>query len=144
MSYITIGRCPSTRRHISRTHLWKDGIHLEDLGTSFLAGNFEDFLNTYILSESSEHSWLYTDKHFKGLYGNIDVLMSGNSLSPKTVSDISNLGSVSSNWNFRNVKDCDKNFSDRRLVLENPKLKKITDWSLEMSILIPHLTNLTT
>ena len=41
---------------ISRTHLWKDGICLEDLGTNILAGNFEDFLNRFILSKSSEHS----------------------------------------------------------------------------------------
>ena len=42
--------------NISRTHLWKDGIHLEDLGTNILAGNFVDFLNRFILSKSSEHS----------------------------------------------------------------------------------------
>ena len=29
--------------NISRTHLWKDGIHLEDLGTNILPGNFVDF-----------------------------------------------------------------------------------------------------
>ena len=59
----------------------------------------------------------------KDLYGNIGVLISGNSLYPEKVSDISNLGSVSSNWNSRNVKDYDKNSSDSRLVLENLKLK---------------------
>ena len=42
--------------NISRTHLWKDGIHLEDFGTNILAGNFVDFLNRFILSKSSEHS----------------------------------------------------------------------------------------
>ena len=42
--------------NISRTHLWKDGIHLEDLGTNILAGNFVDFLKRFILSKSSEHS----------------------------------------------------------------------------------------
>ena len=42
--------------NISRKHLWKDGIHLEDLGTNILAGNFADFLNRFILSKSSEHS----------------------------------------------------------------------------------------
>ena len=41
--------------NISRTHLWKDGIHLEDLGTNILADNFVDFLNRFILSKSSEH-----------------------------------------------------------------------------------------
>ena len=59
----------------------------------------------------------------KGLYGDIGVLISDNSLSSEIVSDISNLGSVSSNWNSRNVKDYDKNSSDPRLVLENLKLK---------------------
>ena len=59
----------------------------------------------------------------KGHYGNTGVLISANSLSPEIVSDISNLGSVSSNWNSRNVKDYDKNSSDPRLVLENLKLK---------------------
>ena len=41
--------------NMSRTHLWKEGIHLEDLGTNILAGNFVDFLNRFILSKSSEH-----------------------------------------------------------------------------------------
>ena len=59
----------------------------------------------------------------KGLYGNIGVLISDNSLSSEIVSDISNLGSASSNWNSCNVKDYDKNFSDPRLVSENLKLK---------------------
>ena len=59
----------------------------------------------------------------KGVFGNIGVLISDNSLSSEIVSDISNLGSVSSNWNSRNVKDYDKNSSDPRLVLENLKLK---------------------
>ena len=103
--------------NISRTHLWKDGIHLEDLGTNILAGNFVNNFRCF-----SEHSWLYTDKHLKGLYGNIGVLISDNSLSSEIVSDISNLGSVSSNWNSRNIKDYDKNSSDLRLVLENLKL----------------------
>ena len=110
--------------NISRTHLWKDGIHLEDLGTNILAGNFVDFLNRFNNFRCfSEHSWLYTDKHLKGLYGNIGVLISDNSLSSEIVTDISNLGSASSNWNSRNVKDYDKNSSDPRLVLENLKLK---------------------
>ena len=59
----------------------------------------------------------------KGLYGNIGVLISDNSLSSEIVTDISNLGSASSNWNSRNVKDYDKNSSDPRLVLENLTLK---------------------
>ena len=42
--------------NISRTHLWKDGIHLEDLGTNILAGNFVDFVNRFMLSKSSEYS----------------------------------------------------------------------------------------
>ena len=59
----------------------------------------------------------------KDLFGNIVDLISDNSLSPEIVSDISNLGSVSSNWNSPNIKDYDKNSSDPRLVLENLKLK---------------------
>ena len=109
--------------NISRTHLWKDGIHLEDLGTNILACNFVDFLNRFILPKSSEHSSQYTDKHLKGLYGNIGILISGNSLSPEVVSDISNLGFLSSNWNSRNIKDYAENSSDTKLVLENLKLK---------------------
>ena len=104
-------------------HLWKNGIHLDDLGTDTLAGNFVNFRNRFILSKSSEHSWLYTDKHLKGLCGNIGVLISENSLSAEIVSDISNLGSASLNWSSRNVKDYDKNSSDEILVLENLKLK---------------------
>ena len=42
--------------NIPRTHLWKDGIKLEDLGTNSLAGNFVDFLNMFILSKFSEYS----------------------------------------------------------------------------------------
>ena len=57
----------------------------------------------------------------KDLYGNIGVLISDNSLYPEKVSDISNLGSVSSNWNSGKVYD--KNSSEPRLVLENLKLK---------------------
>ena len=59
----------------------------------------------------------------KGFYGNIGVLISDSSLSPEAVSYISNLGSVSSNWNPRNVKDYEKNSSDSRLVLKNLELK---------------------
>ena len=106
--------------NIWRTHLWKDGIHLEDLGTNILAGNFVDFLNRFILSKSSEHSWLYTDTHLKGLYGNIG-LISDNSLSSEIVNDISNLGSVSSNWNSRNGKDYDKISLWAKISLEKSK-----------------------
>ena len=70
----------------SRTNLWKNGIHLEDSGTDILAGNFDGFLNRFILSKSSEHSWIfvnnYIDKHFKGFYGNNCVQISNNPLFP--------------------------------------------------------------
>ena len=59
----------------------------------------------------------------KGHYGNIGVLISDNSRSPEIVSDIRNLGYVSSNWNSRNFKDYDKNCSDKKLVFKNLKLK---------------------
>ena len=34
--------------NFSRTYLWKEGIHLEDLGTNILASNFVDFLNRFM------------------------------------------------------------------------------------------------
>ena len=42
--------------NISRPHIWTDGIHLSDLGTNILAGNFIDFLNSFVLCKSSEYS----------------------------------------------------------------------------------------
>ena len=39
------------------------------------------------------------------------------------VSDISNLGFVSWNWNSHNIKDYDKNSSDPKLVFQNLKIK---------------------
>ena len=42
--------------NISRNHLWKDEIHLEDLSPNIVASNFVDFLNRFILSRSSEYS----------------------------------------------------------------------------------------
>ena len=82
---------------------------------------FVDFLSKFILSKCSEDLWQYTDKHLKGLYGYIGFLISDISVSPEIVSDFSNLGSVSSNWNSRNVKNYDKDSSDLRLVLRNLK-----------------------
>ena len=82
---------------ISKTHWWKDETRLEDLGTNNLAGTFRDTLKMFILSTFSEYSWLYADKHLKGLYCNIGVLIPDNSLSPEIISDVSNLGSLSSN-----------------------------------------------
>ena len=61
--------------------------------------------------------------HSKGLYGNIGVLIYNNSLFPIVVSDISKFCFVSSSWNSLNVKDCDRIYSDPRLVLGNLNLK---------------------
>ena len=55
--------------NVSRTLLWKDEIHLEDLSTNILAGNLVDIFNRFILSKSSEYSWVYTGNHSKVLYG---------------------------------------------------------------------------
>ena len=109
--------------NISRPHIWTDGIHLSDLGTNIQAGNFIVFMNSFVLCKSSEYSQLYTDKHLEGLSDNIDVQITDISLSPELVSDINNVGSVSSNWNSWNVKDYDKSSSDQKLVLENLKFK---------------------
>ena len=59
----------------------------------------------------------------EGLSDNIDVQITDISLSPELVSDINNVGSVSSNWNSWNVKDYDKSSSDQKLVLDNLKFK---------------------
>ena len=59
----------------------------------------------------------------KGLYGNIGFLISDNSISSEKVSDISNLGFVSSSWNSGKVNNYGKNSSDRRIVLQNLTLK---------------------
>ena len=34
---------------ITTKYLWKDGIHLQDLGTSILSKNFIEFANNYLL-----------------------------------------------------------------------------------------------
>ena len=116
--------CFISNNNISRTQSWIDGIHLEDLCTNFVASNFADFLNRFILSKSGEHSWLHARKHLKGLYGNIGVLISDNYPTSEVIlSDVSTPGSVSSNWYSRKVKDNDKNCSNPRWVLENLKLK---------------------
>ena len=57
---------------------------------------------------------VYTYMHLKGLYANVGVLISDNSLSSETVIDISNFGSVSSNWNSQNVKGSNKSMDQKR------------------------------
>ena len=57
---------------------------------------------------------VYTYMHLKGLYGNVGVLISDNSLSSQTVINISNFGSVSSNWNSQNVKGSNKSMDQKR------------------------------
>ena len=122
--------------NISRTHLWKDGIHLEDLGNDIQEVNFEYFLNRFILSKSSEHLSLYADKHLIGLYGNICILISDNPLPPEIVSDISNLGFVSSNWIFRNFKDYDKKFS---LVIGYLNINSISNKCDNLKLIMPSM-----
>ena len=61
------------------------------------------------------------DKHLKDLYGNIGLKISNNFLYLKMVSDIGNIGSVSSNLNSR--QDYDKYSSEPKLVLTILKIK---------------------
>ena len=75
------------------------------------------------IQSADQNERLNIDKRLKGLYGNIDVLISVSSLSPEKVNDTSNLGSVSTNWDSHNIKDYDKNSSDPRLIQKNLKLK---------------------
>ena len=56
------------------------------------------------IQSADQNERLNIDKRLKGLYGNTDVLISVNSLSPEKVNDTSNLGSVSTNWDSRNIK----------------------------------------
>ena len=37
---------------MKRWYLWKDGIHLQDLGTSILSRNFIEFLNNHLINDS--------------------------------------------------------------------------------------------
>ena len=53
---VLIGFVFISNDNISRTHLWTDGVHLKDLGTSILVGNLVHFLSRLILSKSSEYS----------------------------------------------------------------------------------------
>ena len=61
------------------------------------------------------------DKHLKDLYGNIGLKISNNFLYLKMVSDIGNIGFVSSNLNSR--QDYDKYSSEPKLVLAILKIK---------------------
>ena len=36
-------------------YLWKDGIHLQDLGKSVLSMNFIEIVNNYLFSNSHHH-----------------------------------------------------------------------------------------
>ena len=56
------------------------------------------------IQSADQNERLNIDKRLKGLYGNTDVLISVNSLSPEKVNDTSNLGSVSTNWDSCNIK----------------------------------------
>ena len=74
-------------------------------------------IHEYIQAIIQKFSMVTTDS-------NIGVQISDNFLSPEMVSDISNLGYVSSNLSFWNVEDYDKYSSDPKLVLKNLKIKK--------------------
>ena len=43
---------------ITTKYLWKDGIHLQDLGTSILSKNFIEFVNNYLFSNFDDRFWL--------------------------------------------------------------------------------------
>ena len=73
--------------NISRIHLWKNGVHLEDLRSNILAGILGIFWTGLFYPNILNR--LYTDKHLNGLYANIGDLISGNSLSPpEAISEI--------------------------------------------------------
>ena len=43
---------------IAIKYLWKDGIHLQNLGTSILSKNFIEFVNNYLFSNFDDRFWL--------------------------------------------------------------------------------------
>ena len=70
------------------------------------------------------HDYIQTSIQKISMITTIDVQIPNNSLSPEMVSDNSNLGCVSSNLSFCNVKDYDKYSSNPKLVLKNLTIKK--------------------
>ena len=44
--------------HITTEYLWKDGIHLQDLGTNILSSNFITFVNSFLIDNDNNRFWL--------------------------------------------------------------------------------------
>ena len=40
---------------ITTEYLWKDGIHLQDLGTNILSSNFITFVNSFLIDNDNNH-----------------------------------------------------------------------------------------
>ena len=40
---------------ITTEYLWKDGIHLQDLGTTILSSNFIKFVNSFLVDNDNNH-----------------------------------------------------------------------------------------
>ena len=43
---------------ITTEYLWKDGIHLQDLGTNILSSNFITFVNSFLIDNDNNRFWL--------------------------------------------------------------------------------------
>ena len=43
---------------ITTEYLWKDGIHLQDLGTNILISNFIKFVNSFLVDNDNNRFWL--------------------------------------------------------------------------------------
>ena len=43
---------------ITTEYLWKDGIHLQDLGTNILSSNFIKFVNSFLVDNDNNRFWL--------------------------------------------------------------------------------------
>ena len=55
--------------------LWKDSIHLQDLGTSILSKNFIEFVNDYLFSNFDDPFWLSESHQTNDFDSDIDGLI---------------------------------------------------------------------
>ena len=60
---------------ITTKYLWKDGIHLQDLGTSILSKTFIEFVNNYLFSNFDDRFWLNESHQTNDFDSDIDSLI---------------------------------------------------------------------
>ena len=60
---------------ITTKYRWKDGIHLQDLGTSVLSKNFIKFVNNYLFSNLDDRFWLNESHQTNDFESDIESLI---------------------------------------------------------------------